>query len=203
MSGPLKFQAQALDNTSPDHYQIGDELLSAEDQARRCQVTDMISEVAREGTPDLQADGAELIVKGLCFLVQVYSEQLDHAGRRAPILCCGEFSRSDDPDAIIQAIHDFAAKIGRTVDPGHIKAIKGRLAGLKKKAEFSRWPPASGSPSSSQPLFCPSCTCGHRCKAGRFHQFECQHQRDEDDDGRVPRRPQRAASSGRARAARN
>jgi hypothetical protein len=134
MSRPLSFKAQALDNTSPDLYQIGDELLSVEDQARRRQVANMISEVAQEGTHLLKADGAELIVRRPCFLAQVYSEQLDHAGRQAPILCCGEFSHSDDPQGIIQAIDGFAAKIGRTVDPEHIQAIRDHLATLKKKS---------------------------------------------------------------------
>nr|WP_294503901.1 hypothetical protein [uncultured Rhodopila sp.] len=134
MIRPLRFKAQALDNTSPDHYQIGDELLTVEDQAQRRQVTNMISEVARNGTPLLKAGGAELIFQHRDFLAQVYSEQRDHAGRRAPILCCGEFNHSDDPQAIIQAIIGFAAKIGRTVDPGHIQAIRDKFAKSKKKS---------------------------------------------------------------------
>ena len=132
MSGPLSFKAQALDNTSPDHYQIGDEILPDEDHARPRQVTNVISEVARKGTPVLKAGGAELILQGPRFLVQVYSVERDRAGRRAPILCCGEFSRSDDPQAIIQAIERFAKNIGRTVEPGHIQAIRDSLAKLKK-----------------------------------------------------------------------
>ncbi|QCG92717.1 hypothetical protein E6C67_02035 [Azospirillum sp. TSA2s] len=137
MNGPLSFKAQALDNTSPDHYQISDELLPADDQTRRRQVTNQISEVAREGEVLLQANGAELIFHRSRFLVQVYSEQLDQAGRRAPILCCGEFNSNDEPRAecenLIQAIRGFATKIGRTVEPEHIQAISGRLAKLKKK----------------------------------------------------------------------
>lgn len=134
MMGQLSFQAQALDNMSPDHYQIGDELLSAENQTGCIYVANMISEVAREGKSLLKAGGAELTVQRQRFLAQVYSEQLDRAGRRAPILCCGEFSRSDDPQAITRAIQGFAAKIGRTVDPGHIQAIRGGLTELKKKS---------------------------------------------------------------------
>ncbi len=143
MIGPLNFKAQALDNTSPDHYQIGNECLRDGDLRRRRQVTNMISVVAREGAQFLKADGAELIVDGSRFLVQVYSEQLDRVGRRAPILCCGEYDRIDDlrtgSAAIIQGIHGFAEKIGRTVETAHIQAIEGKLTDLKSKhGAFSR-----------------------------------------------------------------
>jgi hypothetical protein len=133
MSRPLSFKAQALDNTSPDHYQIGEELLSARDEARCYQVTKTISEIARDGTLRLKKGGAELFVQRERFLAQVYSEQLDQVGRRVPILCCGAFGLTDDPEAIIEAIHGFAAKIGRTVAPGHIKAVRDGLAEVKKK----------------------------------------------------------------------
>ncbi|KPF86310.1 hypothetical protein IP70_08375 [alpha proteobacterium AAP38] len=132
----MSFKAQALDNTSPDHYQIDNELLTDDDEARCRQVTKAISEVALEGKRSLKADGAELITDRLRFLVQVYSEQSDRSGRRAPILCCGELDREDDLWAerrvIIDAIQSFAAKIGRTVERRHIQAIENELARKEK-----------------------------------------------------------------------
>jgi hypothetical protein len=116
----------------------------------RAEITQIISKVARRGKVIWKDGGAELIVyrsisSGL-FLIQAYSEALDQAGRRAPLLCCGEFDGLDNaPKQILEAttaIKNFANEIGRSVDPSHAlsfdgPAFRNRLQqwveGLKKR----------------------------------------------------------------------
>lgn len=137
MKGALSFKAQALDNTSPDLYQIGDEVLNPEDHLARQQITNAISDISRSGDYHLKADGAELIAVGRTFLAQVSCQERDTVGRRASIICCGEFGEDEDPayetELIIGAIHTFASRIGRTVEPLHLQAVRSELAVLKKK----------------------------------------------------------------------
>ena len=137
MKGALSFKAQALDNTSPDFYQLGEEVLNPEDLLARQQITNAISNISRSGDHHLKADGAELIAVGRTFLAQVSCQERDKVGRRASIICCGEFGEDEDPayqtELIIDAIHTFAGKIGRTVEPVHIQAVRSELAVLKKK----------------------------------------------------------------------
>lgn len=137
MKEALSFKAQALDNTSPDFYQFGDELLKPEDQVARQQITNTISDVSRNGDYHLKDDGAELIVAGRTFLAQVSCKERDIAGRRASIVCCGEFAGDEDPayqtETIIGAIHTFATRIGRTVESTHLEAVRNQLVDLKKK----------------------------------------------------------------------
>ncbi|WP_156784211.1 hypothetical protein [Sphingomonas sp. SKA58] len=137
MKDALYFKAQALDNTSPDLYQYGDSKVVPDEGVMRQQITDLISDISRRGSHHLRADGAELIVVDRAFLVQVSCRERDDAGRRASIICCGEFSRDDDPAEqsilIVGAIREFAARIERTVEPCHLKAIDDNLGDLKKK----------------------------------------------------------------------
>jgi hypothetical protein len=99
----------------------------------RAEITQIISKVARRGKVIWKDGGAELIVyrsisSGL-FLIQAYSEALDQAGRRAPLLCCGEFDGLDNaPKQILEAttaIKNFANEIGRSVDPSHALSFDG------------------------------------------------------------------------------
>lgn len=137
MKGALSFKAQALDNTSPDFYQHGDDLLIPEEQVARQKITNAISDVSLSGNHHLKDDGAELIVFGRRFMAQVSCQERDTVGRRASIICCGEFTDDEDPayqtETIIGAIHAFATRIGRTVEPFHLEAVRNELAVLKKK----------------------------------------------------------------------
>lgn len=150
MSQDFYYKAQALDNTSPDHYGIGGNLVGETDDGKRSEITRAISEVARKGRVLWENDGAELIVyrpnRPKSFLIQIYSEGLDQAGRRAPLLCCGKFH---DTKSIVKEILSateglkvFAREIGRSVDPRHSlsmeeSAFRGKLEqwedDLKKK----------------------------------------------------------------------
>lgn len=137
MKGALRFKAQALDNISPDFYQQGDDLITPEDQVARQEITNAISDVSRSGNYHLKADGAELIVVGQAFLAQVSCQERDEVGRRASIVCCGEFADDEDPvyqtEAITGAIRAFSKRIGRTVEPTHLEAVRNELTALKKK----------------------------------------------------------------------
>lgn len=137
MKGALSFKAQALDNTSPDFYQHGDDLLNSEDQVTRQKITDAISNVARSGHYYLKADGAEFIVLGPTFLAQVSCQERDKVGRRSSLICCGEFADDEEPayqtEIIIDSIHNFATRIGRTVTPAHVEAVRNELVAIKKK----------------------------------------------------------------------
>jgi hypothetical protein len=124
----ISFKMQALDNRSPDHYQIGEELLPANDPLLQFVVA-TISDVARNGHLVFKSDGAELIIHGRLFLIQVYANQLDVAGRRAPIICCGEFDKTTTSPDIIKAISMFAEKVGVTARADHLDAIGTVLVG--------------------------------------------------------------------------
>jgi len=132
MTKDFFYKAQSLDNTSPDHYAIGSNLVGEVDDGSRSKITRDISEVARKGKVLWEKNGAELIVyspnRPKKFIIQVYSEGLDQAGRRAPLLCCGEF---DETNSVVEqillateGIKVFATKIGRSVDPRHSLSMR-------------------------------------------------------------------------------
>tara|TARA_R110000787_G_scaffold86057_11_gene183395 strand:+ start:10340 stop:10822 length:483 start_codon:yes stop_codon:yes gene_type:complete len=127
MNASLCFKAQSLDNTSPDHYQIGTDLLTDNDTIRRQEIADKIADIMRQRSFPLKSNGAELILYRRKFLAQVHAVQTDEAERRAPIICIGEFDQKRasraDVQCVIQALEDFAAKINRTIEPEHIKFL--------------------------------------------------------------------------------
>ena len=142
MKSPLSLKAQALDNDAPDHYQIDGKILPVENCSDRQRVTKMIAWIAAEGKRHLDADGAELITHKQHFLVQLLSEQRDSVGRRAPIVCCGELNRADDPTRksvdVFEAAHVFAAGIGRTLDAVQVEAVNAAFADLARRRVIRR-----------------------------------------------------------------
>ena len=132
MTNSMQFKAQALDNVSPDNYQSAGRILTEHDQSGRLRVTEEISTISRLGRVQYKQDGAELILHGRRFLAQVISEQRDAAGRRAAILCCGEFDRRSDPADeaadLVDALGEFATRIGRSIDPTHLNAVQSAVA---------------------------------------------------------------------------
>ena len=124
MNNQLYFTAQALDNTSSDHYKIGEDILSDNNTVERMAVTELISKITDRGERLILSTEAELLIWRNLFLIQVYSEQQDVLGRKAPILCCGKLNFIIQPVIIIQAIQQFAENIGRTVSPLHLMVIQ-------------------------------------------------------------------------------
>jgi hypothetical protein len=131
------FKAQALDNVSPDHYQVGEQIIGSDDQRQRAAVSARISEIALQGKVVVKTDDIEIILyrhDGIqSILVQIYSDQRDVAGRIAPIVCCGDISCGADLSGIVLAIIRFARNIGRTVDRERHIHLDAKLAALSTK----------------------------------------------------------------------
>ena len=114
----LSFRAQRLDNQDPDHMEIDQYSLSEEDVAKRQKLARKISEVSLNGSQAF-SDGyhTAFLLKDE-FLLKTPSDQLDDAGRIAPIITYGRVP--DDPSEswprdVVKALTAFAGRIGRTV----------------------------------------------------------------------------------------
>lgn len=140
MTERLRFWAQALDNTSPDHFDMRGEPLAPDDSAARQEIVSRVSRVARSGSRVFQRDGVRLLADGRHFVVEVASVQRDEAGRIAPVVCYGSCSRNDTlpVDETVVAIVEFAAGIGRSVHPEHVELIHAALSAQQKKVRRGR-----------------------------------------------------------------
>jgi hypothetical protein len=113
----LVYGAQALDNASPDHINLRGEELLPEDTMRRQEAVSLVSNVVKSGSLIFNEGGVQLTEDGHGFVVEVPSEQLDQAGRTAPIVCYGEYDARIDKAFrafVATGINDFAHRIGRT-----------------------------------------------------------------------------------------
>jgi len=141
MTGNLVYWAQALDNASPDHINLRGKELSPEDAIRRQEAVSLVSSVARLGSRIFSEGGVQLTQKGSRFVVEVHSEQLDQAGRIAPIICCGEYDARIDEAfgaTVADCINDFAHSIGRTVRREHLDITRSAFLIVKKKFSTRR-----------------------------------------------------------------
>lgn len=143
MNESLFFSAESLDDVSPNYFQIGNIPVAIEDEAKRRAITNLIFKIAETGKILWRNQGAELFVArtgvDTRFLIQVYSEELDRAGRRAPILCSGKIDDQDEPAkqifvGITETI-SFAKEIGRNVDSLHLEAFRSQ----EFERKLNRW----------------------------------------------------------------
>lgn len=128
--------AQALDNSSPDHFEVGGEELSPDDAIRREEAVASVYGVIKSGMRVYDLNDVILTAHVRDFVLEVPSAQRDHAGRSAPIVCQGQYDveRGDAlGDSATLALDDFARRIGRTLQPEHIDGARAAFAALKQK----------------------------------------------------------------------
>ena len=141
----LSFRAQRLDNQDPDHMEIDQYSLSEEDVAERLNLARKISEVSLKGSQAFSEGYHTAFLrynkKLLWFLLKTPSDQLDNAGRIAPIITYGRVPDEPSeswPGDVVEALNAFAERIGRTVSKKNAKVARCAMeAVLKKKRRDS------------------------------------------------------------------
>lgn len=112
----LSFRAQSLDNQTPD-----------EEVTERRDLAEKISEVSLNGTRVFSKGSHTAFLLGDKFLLKTPSDQLDDAGRIAPILCFGHVP--DEPPKswssdVVNSLVGFAERIGRTISDDKQKVAR-------------------------------------------------------------------------------
>lgn len=133
--------AQAIDNTSPDHFYARGEELSVDDSARRQEAVSSISSVIKNGMRVYEDSGVLLTADAHHFVIEVPSAQRDRAGRTAPIVCYGAYSAAVEDELVTSvtvALEHFAKRIGRTVQPDHLTLVRTAFENLKKKSSTTK-----------------------------------------------------------------
>ncbi len=133
--------AQALDNSSPDHFDVRGKMLSADDSVRRQEAVSSVSSVIKNGTRVYDVSGVLLTADDRHFVLEIPSAQRDLSGRTAPIVCYGEYDvvESDALGASVAVALDvFAKRIGRTLQPEHFKLMRISFETLKKKSSMTK-----------------------------------------------------------------
>lgn len=129
--------AQALDNISPDHFDVRGEELSDDDSARRQEAVSSVSNVIKHGTCVFEDSGVLLTADNHHFVLEVPSAQRDSACRTAPIVCYGACDAAAG-DALVAsatvALEYFAKRIGRSLQPEHLNLVRASFEALKKKS---------------------------------------------------------------------
>ncbi|WP_139026540.1 hypothetical protein [Achromobacter arsenitoxydans] len=137
MTDKFVLWAQALDNASPDHFEMLGKMLDAEDTVQRQKAVSLVSSVIKKGSRVREQSGVILTADRRHFILEVPSAQCDNAGRTAPIVCYGDyrpFSNSHS-DSAATALDDFTRKIGRTLRPEHRALVRESLESLKKNVD--------------------------------------------------------------------
>jgi len=114
----LSFRAQRLDNKDPDHMEVGHHLLAADNMAERQKLAQDISKISIDGFKVFSDRYHTAFLLSGKFLLKTPSDQLDNAGRVAPIITYG--SVPDDvpknwPNDVVAELTGFAGRIGRTI----------------------------------------------------------------------------------------
>lgn len=146
MTGKFILWAQALDNASPDHFEVRGEELSADDTVRRQEGVSSVSTVIKKGTRLYDVSDVLLTADDRHFVLEVPSAQRDRAGRTAPLVCYGDYDATVG-DALgasaAVALDDFAKRIGRTLQPEHFERARASFKVLKKKSSMMKLVPAA------------------------------------------------------------
>lgn len=133
--------AQAIDNSSPDHFNVQGEELAADDSIRRQEAVSSVSKVIKNGSQFYKSNGVLLTADAQHFVLELPSTQRDIAGRIAPIICYGRYGTEDSGrlgDSAELALKDFAKRIGRTLPPDHLELTRSAFAALKKKMSLAQ-----------------------------------------------------------------
>lgn len=133
--------AQALDNASPDHFDVRGEELSADDSGKREDAVSLVSSVTKKGTRVYDAGGVLMTADNCHFVLEIPSAQRDRAGRVAPIVCYGDYGGAigdELGDSAVTALGAFVKRIGRTLQPEHIDLARNSFDSLKKKPSMTK-----------------------------------------------------------------
>lgn len=137
MTGKFILWAQALDNASPDHFDVYGKDLAPNDTVQRQEAVSKVSSVIKNGARLFEKSSVLLTADTSHFVVEVPSVQRDHAGRTAPLVCYGDYDATSG-DALgasaAVALEEFAKKIGRTMQPEHCELARASFDALKKKS---------------------------------------------------------------------
>ena len=123
----LSFRAQSLDNQSPDPVVANKRLLGKEDVRERQELAQKISKVSLDGTQVFSEGSHTASLHGDEFLLKTSSNQLDEAGRIAPILCYGcvpDEPLDSWPRDVVKAVVGFAERIGRTISEDNQEMVR-------------------------------------------------------------------------------
>lgn len=129
--------AQALDNTSPDHFNVHGRSLEPDDAVQRQEAVSRVSNVIKNGVRLVENGSVLLTADASHFVVEVPSAQRDRAGRTAPIVCYGDYdSRAGDAlgERVAHALDNFAKEIGRTLQREHFELARCSFETPKKKS---------------------------------------------------------------------
>lgn len=133
--------AQALDNASPDHFEVRGKDLKPDDSVQRQEAVSLVSSVIKSGARIFDQSGVLLTADDRHFVVEVPSAQLDRAGRTAPIVCYGDYDATVGDvlgASAAVALDDFAKRIGRTLQPEHFELARASFKALKKKSSTTK-----------------------------------------------------------------
>lgn len=129
--------AQALDNSSPDHFYVHGKDLASDDTVQRQEAAAKVSSVIKSGSRLFEKGNVQLTANTSHFVIEVPSVQRDHSGRTAPIVCYGDYDATvgnELGESAATALNEFAKKIGRTLYPEHFELIQASFDTLKKKS---------------------------------------------------------------------
>ena len=121
--------AQALDNTSSDHFEISDGELTREAAVSR------VYNVIERGRRVYAQDSVRLTASGQELVLELESAVKDLAGRTAPIVCLSGFDADLSPGfaaGLASDVDGFANRIGRKLAEGHSQLVANAIATLKK-----------------------------------------------------------------------
>ena len=113
------FLAQRLDNKDFDHMEFGHRSLTEKNMDERLKLDSKISNISLDGIQIFSDRYHTLFLLNDEFLLKTPSDQLDNAGRIAPIITYGYVPhgvpQSSWPNDVVAALTDFAGRIGRTI----------------------------------------------------------------------------------------
>ncbi len=121
--------AQALDNTSSDHFEISGGELTREAAVSR------VYNVIERGRQVYAQDSVRLTASGQELVLEVESAVKDLVGRTAPIVCLSGFDADLSPGFAADLASDvdgFANQIGRRLAEEHGQRVATAIATLKK-----------------------------------------------------------------------
>ncbi len=133
--------AQALDNASPDHFDVHGKDVEPDDTVQRQEAVSKVSSVIKNGARLFEQKGVLLTANASHFVMEVPSAQHDYAGRTAPIVCYGDYDTTVGDElgsAVAVALNAFAKKIGRTLQPIHSELARMSFEALKKKSLMTK-----------------------------------------------------------------
>ncbi|UPL20479.1 hypothetical protein [Alcaligenes faecalis] len=133
--------AQALDNASPDHFDVHGKDVEPDDTIQRQEAVSKVSSVIKNGARLFEQKGVLLTANASHFVVEVPSAQHDYAGRTAPIVCYGDYGTTVGDElgsAVAVALNAFAKKIGRTLQPIDSELARMSFEALKKKSLMTK-----------------------------------------------------------------